>query len=360
MRQFKHIAFVAAALAASSLAWPASAQSATHVVAPGESIQAAVDAAAPGDRVVVKAGEYYESVTIHTNGLTLQADGRVVLEPSHYGASQCYIPGLDTGICVFPADFDPGTGTFTRVRNVTIAGFHVVGFQGNGVFGFGTENLTVSDVVATDNAAYGLATFDGIGTAFRHNAVSGSHDAGIYVGDSLAANAVVSHNRSWNNALGILVRHSQKVVVADNEARGNCIGVFLLADGQAGGSGQTAVFNNTVAGNNEVCTQFAAAGFLPILGGGGLVLAGSKHNVVFQNTVRDNQGGTLFSGGIVVVATPRPDADGSFDASTGNLVVLNRLRGNQPADIVNDAASTPNVIAGNQCRTSVPDGLCGF
>ena len=190
--------------------------------------------------------------------------------------------------------------------------------------------------------------------------MSGSHDAGIYVGDSLAANAVVSHNRSWNNALGILVRHTQKAVVSDNDVRGNCLGVFLLADGQAGGSGQIAVFNDTVVGNTEVCTQFDAAGFLPILGGGGIVLAGSKHNVVFQNAVRDNRGDTVFSGGIVVVATTRANTDGSFDASTSNLVVVNRLAGNQPADIVNDAASTPNVIVGNQCRTSVPGGLCGF
>ena len=205
----------------------------------------------------------------------------------------------------------------------------MVGFAGNGVFGFHTQNLTVSHVVAIDNAAYGVASFDGIGTTFTRNSVSGSHDAGIYIGDSLDANAVVSHNRAWGNALGILVRHSQKAVVSDNEVWGNCLGVFLLADGQAGGSGQTAVLNNTVYANNEVCTQFAAAGFLPVLGGGGIVLAGSQHNAIFQNVVRDNRGDTLFSGGIVLIATPRANADGSFDASTNNVVFLNRLRGNR-------------------------------
>jgi Right handed beta helix region len=217
----------------------------------------------------------------------------------------------------------------------------------------------VSHVVAIDNAAYGLASFDGIGTTFTRNAVTGSHDAGLYIGDSLAANAVVSHNRAWDNALGILLRHSQKVIVSDNEVRDNCLGVFLLADGQAGGSGQTAVLNNTVVANNDVCTQFAAAGFLPVLGGGGIVLAGSQRNAVFQNEVRDNRGDTLFSGGIVLIATPRANAGGSFDASTNNLVFLNRARGNAPADIVQDEASTPNLIAANRCRTSVPDGLCG-
>ena len=168
------------------------------------------------------------------------------------------------------------------------------GFAGTGVFGFHTENLTVSHIVAINNAAYGVASFDGIGTTFTRNAVSGSHDAGIYIGDSLEANAVVSHNRAWGNALGILVRHSQKAVVSDNEAWGNCIGVFLLADGQAGGSGQTAVLNNTVYANNEVCTQFNDAQFLPILGGGGIVLAGSQQNLILQNVVRDNRGARCF------------------------------------------------------------------
>lgn len=362
MRRLKRmlLAGTTFAIAGLPVASQASASADTHIVRPGESIQAAVDAASPGDTVVVKAGEYYESVSIHTDGLTLRAQGRVTLEPGHYGSSDCYLPGHDVGICIAPADLDPSTGTYSgRVNDVTITGFRIVGFQGEGVFGFGTRNLKVSHVVAIDNAAYGIASFDGIGTTFTRNAVSGSHDAGLYIGDSLNAHAVVSHNRAWNNALGILLRHSQKAVVSDNDAWGNCLGIFLLADGQAGGSGQTAVLNNRVVANNDVCRQFADAGFLPVLGGGGIVLAGSQHNAIFENVVRDNRGDTLFSGGIVLIATPRPNMDGSFDASTNNLVILNRLRGNQPADVRRDEASTPNLIVANQCRTSLPDGLCG-
>ena len=97
-----------------------------------------------------------------------------------------------------------------------------------------------------------------------------------------------------------------------------------------------------------MCTQFA--GFLPVLGGGGIVLAGSQHNAIFHNVVRDNRGNTLFSGGIVLIATPIANSDGSFDASTNNLVILNRLRGNEPADIVHDAAS----IAEPHRRQPVP------
>ena len=107
-----------------------------------------------------------------------------------------------------------------------------------------------------------------------------------------------------------------------------------------------------------MCPQFSPH-FLPILGGGGIVLGGVQHNVVLQNVVTNNQDDTLFSGGIVLIATPRQNEDGTFEASTNNGVVLNSLRGNQPADIVTDEASSPNLIVGNRCSTSVPGGLCG-
>jgi hypothetical protein len=360
MRHVEKPVYLAIAVVFIVVCLPGAASADTHVVRPGQSIQAAVDAASPGDTVIVRAGEYYESVTIHKDGLTLRSQGRVVLEPASYGSSECYIPGHDVGICVVPADFNPSSGAYTkRVRNVTVTGFTIEGFSGDGIFGFGTENLRVSQVVAVDNTAYGLASFDGIGTTFTGNAVSGSHDAGIYVGDSLNANAVVSHNRAWNNAFAILVRHSRKVIVSDNHVWDSCLGVLLLADGQPGGSGEIAVFNNKAIANNLVCTQFAEAGFLPVLGGGGIVLAGSQHNAIFQNEVRGNRGDTSFSGGIVLIATPRGNADGSFDASTNNLVILNHARGNRPADIVQDDASAANLVFANRCGISEPVGLCG-
>ena len=112
------------------------------------------------------------------------------------------------GICISASDFVPGTSSDSeRISDVTITGFRVEGFEGDGVFGFGTENLTVSDVVAVNNTAYGVASFEGIGTKFLRNSATGSHDAGIYLGDSLEANALVKGNRAWGNAFGILVRH---------------------------------------------------------------------------------------------------------------------------------------------------------
>lgn len=350
---------VAVALAAAVLTAPASAAPRVRVVHPGESIQDAVDAASPGDTIAVRAGTYRENLLVQKNGISLRAGRGVVLRPPAPGRALCNRVE-QVGICVIPADLDLATNAYTRrVRDVSITGFRIAGFEGDGIFGFGTRNLHVAGVRAAGNTDYGMASFDGVGTRFVGNAVNGSDDAGLYVGDSPDANAAVLGNRSWDNALGVLVRHDHNVVVAGNTTWNNCAGVFLLDDGQDGGSGHTAVLDNVVRRNNHRCTQFAGFLLTPAVAGGGIVAVGSQHNVVAHNVVRGNSGRTGYSGGIVLVATTRVSTNGAFSPSTGNVVLGNRVSRNRPADIVEDRASSDNLVVHNHCRTSSPRGLCG-
>ena len=329
--------------------------STTHVVHRGDSIQAAVDAAAPGDTIVVKRGVYHESVVIQKDGITLRGDGHVTLKPSTDGAGLCNQPDEVIGVCVLPADINLADGTYVnRVKNVSITRLRIVGFAGDGIFAFGSENLQVERVDAVDNAGYGIARFDGIGGRIRFSSATGSEEAGIYVGDSPEAHALVSRNRSWNNGIGIFVRHDHFVAVQENWVQGNCIGIFLLNDGQAEGSGDTLVARNVVLNNNKDCPAVADQG-TPETAGGGIVLLGSVNNVVRRNHVSGNRGDTLVSGGIALLTSP-------FGAtpvgSTGNVVAHNHLDGNKPADLVQDPGSTGNTFRRNSCHTSMPDGLC--
>src|SRR5215210_9180900 len=92
------------AAAAVVLAAPAGA--ATHRVGPGESIQAAIDAADEGDTIAVRPGTYHENLTITKDGITLRGsrDGDTVLMPA---ASPTPSPCVDpsdpasvNGVCV--------------------------------------------------------------------------------------------------------------------------------------------------------------------------------------------------------------------------------------------------------------------
>ena len=108
MREFYRNVFVATGcLIALTCVARLSAGADTHVDHSGESIQAAVDAASPGDTVIVRPGTYRESITIHTDGLTLLGHGLVTIEAPQYGSGQCYLAGHVAGFCILPADFNP-------------------------------------------------------------------------------------------------------------------------------------------------------------------------------------------------------------------------------------------------------------
>ena len=76
MRKFTIAACVTGLAIALSSGMTASAQaSSLIVIGPSESIQAAVDAASPGDTILLEPGVYHQSVQIRTDGITLRGSG---------------------------------------------------------------------------------------------------------------------------------------------------------------------------------------------------------------------------------------------------------------------------------------------
>src|SRR5690606_40090593 len=99
-------ACTAAVVASGLAAAPSADHRSVHRVTPGESIQKAVDAAEPGDTVLIAPGTYKESVSITVSDVTLRGSGagRTVLVP---GTGKDASAEAGNGICVTGPDKEP-------------------------------------------------------------------------------------------------------------------------------------------------------------------------------------------------------------------------------------------------------------
>lgn len=327
------------------------------MVAPGQSIQAAVNRARPGTTIVLLRGVYRQSVQIRTNFIKLRGAGNslrgtVLIPPRHPVHNTCNSAFGPTGVCILAKRLGPHGTVVQRVRGDTVKHIYVANFQGNGVFGYGTAGMTVTHVTAVRDGGYGISRFESTRTLFAHDIAIGNEEAGFYVGDSPHADTVVRHDIAEGNTLGIFIRHARDVSVSHNLAVGNCQGILVLDDGQPGGAGNAAIQHNLVTRNNKFCPK---GGDQPFdLQGGGILLLGATNTLVAHNLVTANRGRQLNSGGIVVVSASQ------FHGSNpkNDLITRNSLRRNRPFDLLWDGTGTNVVFTHNHCATSSPPGLC--
>jgi hypothetical protein len=365
----KRSSFTVVALALLSLvvAAPAGAHGRWHhdgshhdatVVKPGESIQAAVDAAQPGATIVVKRGVYAENVVIKTDGITLKGRGAKLVPPAAPAPNDCSSgqPATD-GICAtgqvdFPPDGPPVVND--PISDVTVKGFKVKGFPGTGIIFLGAEDPVVVHNVTKDNAEYGIARFVSTGGKILGNWASGSEEAGIYVGDSPDADVLIAGNSTVDNELfGFFLRDAANGKLVANRSSGNCVGAIVLNTG-ANVAADWRFFANKIHDNDRFCPGNEEEG-TPPLSGIGVAIANGANNTLFGNVITDNNpsGEVPFSGGVVVVNAGTPGAN----PPSGNVVKGNLVLGNQP-DLFWDGSGEGNVFERNRCETSVPDGLC--
>lgn len=219
----------------------------TFEVKPGESIQAALDRAKPGDTVAVRAGTYNESVRATVSWITLvSADG---IGKAHI---------VSSGTPIF---LQGGSGNEIRGFSLT------AGKAGNGIQVGGTVSKFASRYVVADNIVKD-AGLDGIKVhqardfVFTGNVIEnagtgdgGNHDGGIdfvAVQDSVVERNVVV--RTGGNSCLML-----KGGTANNRITGNSfsgckdavhVGGLTTDKFRAPGSGGKEAYGNRITGNN--------------------------------------------------------------------------------------------------------------
>jgi nitrous oxidase accessory protein NosD len=336
---------------------PAPSGAATVDVVPGQSIQAALDAAPPGAHVHVAPGRYAENLEI-TKTVTLDAEGVILVPPASPRPTPCSEASEEggatvAGICIH-GTFDAQGNVTSYVDRVNLDGISVRGFSDSGVFAIGASHFGVHDSRFSRNAGYGIFALHSRSVHYHDSFAYFNGDAGFYVGESPNADVEIEGNHTYQNAAeGILFRDAEGGEISDNIVDGNCAGIFLLDTGAPGTGGDVTVEDNHVHDNNAVCAADEEA---PPISGIGVGILGDHDTKVEDNRIERNVAGGpsgIPSGGLVVLDT----SGFGGTAPVNNHIEDNRFTANQP-DVFWDGSGTGNRFDDNRCTTSTPPGLC--
>ncbi|MGI9122841.1 MAG: right-handed parallel beta-helix repeat-containing protein [Rubrobacter sp.] len=269
----------------------------SSVVGPGESIQKAINAADPGDTIVVK-GVHREDVVIRKNGIKLRGDDAVIEAPTRANAdSPC------PAICVLgDANLETGELTGPRVSDVSVSGFTIRGFKDKAAFlidVLGARNTTVVGNRVTGNVANGMAFGRSVNTTIANNHVIGGPETaekGILLGGFNSHTKIVNNVvRSYN--FGVDANQSTNTTIAGNDLSGHSFAAILIND-----SPGTKIVSNDMSRSGVVGTvvlgQKAANAKLVgnnISGGPFGIYVTDAHGGSFAgNTIHDNCAGMFF------------------------------------------------------------------
>jgi parallel beta-helix repeat protein len=211
-----------------------SAAAQSSVVWPGESIQKAINAADPGDTIVVR-GVHREDVVIRKDGIKLRGDDAVIEAPARAKAdSPCSKVFGPEAICVLgDVNFktEPPKLEGQRVRDVSISGFTIRGFKGEGTI--------MIDVLGARNVTV-------VG-----NHVVGNNGGGIEIGAEGLNNTIENNDLTDNKGQGVSVQGQRNATVANNTLTGHADGIS--ADNSTG----TKILSNDITDSTFVGTAIS-------------------------------------------------------------------------------------------------------
>lgn len=293
-------------------------------------IQSAVDAAVPGDLVLVDTGVYREEVTVTTPSIVIR--------------------GVDRNATIVDGEFVRGNGFAVYADQVAIENFTARHAVLNGFFWTGVTGFRGSYLTAYNNGDYGVYAFGATDGVFEDSYASGSPDSGFYVGECYPCRIVIRRVTAEHNALGYSGTNSGgELYVVSSIWRDNRVGLVpATLDIELVPPQRDATFAaNLVTGNSSLT---APAAFLPSIAfGSGFLIGGGVRNIVERNVIADH-----VLDGIAVISF----LDRNFWPAEGNIIRNNRIFRSGRADLaLGGPASRDNCFSRNEFHSSAPAGL---
>jgi parallel beta-helix repeat protein len=335
-----------------------SARAARLVVRPGESIQAAVDRAAPGSTIVVLPGTYHEAgwmhaVTVTKDGIRLVGRPRrghpVVIERAGTQDNGVWVSPTDT-LAPQDAELPPCGVSGQRISNFRIEGFTVQGFPGYGVFLACVDGFTIRNNAAVEDRTYSIFPIrSSKGRVTRNTASATFTDACIYVGQS--EDVVVDHNQASDCQIGFQLENTRNVRMHHNRATGNTAGLIVdvIAGHQTLIAADNVVADNVFADNNRA-NSGPGSDTGDLIPGIGVVIDGADRTLLSHNLIERNQ---LFGLTLVnfCIGNPQACTDPNLAIDPypdGNRVVHNRFVSNNANVVLIPGTGQDNCFAGNR------------
>ncbi|HQY15997.1 MAG TPA: right-handed parallel beta-helix repeat-containing protein [Ilumatobacteraceae bacterium] len=337
------------------------------IAVPGDfdTIQAAVDAAAPGALILVGPGTYNEAVNVTTDNLTIRGLDRneVVLD----GQLE-----LDNGIRILGAS------------GVTVENLTAMNYTRNGFFWTGVDGYRGAYLTAYRTGDYGVYVFDSMNGELEHIYAAGSPDAGVYIGECYPCNAVIDDAVSEHNGLGYSGTNSGgNLLIVNSTFRYNRAGVVPNSGSYelCYPERETTIVGNLVYSNNQADTPAIDVALLAM--GNGILSAGGVLNDIERNLVYDHDKTGI---GLVPfleedpndsvplpeewsltcaeskLVPPQDPGGGILWDSMQNRVIGNVLENNRVADLLvasagTDVSSLGHCFTGNVYTTTAPNNL---
>ncbi len=236
-----------------------------------KTIQSAVDAAKPGDLILVAPGVYHEAVNVQTDRLVIR--------------------GLDRNKTILDGDFTGTNGIrVLGAKGVAIENMTARNYKSNGFFWTGVEGYRGSYLTAYRNGDYGIYAFDSTEGLLEDSYASGSPDAGFYIGGCQPCDAVIRNVISEYNGLGYSGTNSGgNLVIVNSVFRHNRAGIVPNTGSYEPCYPQR---DNVIAGNLIYDNNYDSGPAIDnarLAQENGIIVAGGWSNKIVRNRVENHK-----------------------------------------------------------------------